>query len=169
MEVLTPEADGKAVGPIIQTDFVGPDCQHSYGLSIYFPWARPIEDACEHVIKNYQTYAFVTELGRSSWLQFLDAYFEKTLRPKRTIPLAAESSFDVDEAFKAITSTYNPVAFPSSVPRYDSAVLEGGKTSPGDASGYAGCSVIKNYSRDFPITQRVLRVFANAKRGKRKK
>jgi hypothetical protein len=168
MEVLTPETDGNAVGPIVQADFFGPDCQYSYGLSIYFPWTRPIEDACEHVIKNYQTYAFVTELGRGSWLQFLDAYFEKTSRPKREIVLTPEPAFDVQKTLRAVTSTYNPIAFPSSVPQFDSAVLRGGKVSPADASGSGGFSVIKNYSRDFPITQRALRVFANARRRKKR-
>src|SRR5690349_3495464 len=167
MAVLTPETDGTAVGPIVQTDFFGPDCQYSYGLTIYFPWTRPIEDACEHVIKNYQTYAFVTEIGRGSWLQFLEAYFEKTLRPKRGIPLPVAPSLGDEETLNAITSTYNPVAFPSSVPHFDSAVLN--KTSPADASGYGGYSVIKNYSRDFPITPRALRVFANARQGKKRK
>ncbi len=67
-------------GPIVQADFSGPDCQFAYGLSIYFPWARPVEDAREHVIKNYRNYAFVTELGGASWLQFLNAYFKETMR-----------------------------------------------------------------------------------------
>lgn len=169
MEVLTPETDGATPGPIVQADFFGPDCQYSYGLSIYFPWTRPIEDACEHIIKNYQTYAFVTEIGRDSWLRFIEAYFDKTLRPKRDFPVPAEIPADFEETLNAITSTYNPVAFPSSVPHFDSAVLRLGKVSPADASGYGGCSVIKNYSRDFPITPRALRVFAHARQGKQRK
>ena len=164
--VLTAETDGTTEGPIVQTDFFGPDCQYSYGLSIYFPWTKPIEDACEHVIKNYQTYAFVTEIGRSSWLRFLEAYFEKTLRPKRDIPMSVDPPVDLQETLNAITLTYRPAAFPSSVPHFDSAVL--GKVSPADSSGYGGSSVIKNYSRDFPITPRALRVFANARKGKRR-
>lgn len=168
MKVLTPETDGKGVGPILQADFFGPDCQYSYGLSIYFPWTRPIEDACDHVIKNYQGYTFVTELCGASWLQFLDAYFEKTKRPKRPVELKSKPSYEVEETLKAVTSTYNPIAFPSSAPQYDSAVLVPGKVSPADASGYGGYSVIKNYARDFPITERTLKVFANARRGKKR-
>lgn len=165
--VLTAETDGATQGPIVQTDFFGPDSQYSYGLTIYFPWTKPIEDACEHVIKNYQTYAFVTEIGRSSWLQFLEAYFEKTLRPKRPIPMPDELPSDLQETLNAITLTYRPSVFPSSVPHFDSAVL--GKVSPADSSGYGAGSVIKNYSRDFPITPRALRVFANARQGTRKR
>lgn len=170
MEVLTPEIDGNAVGPIVQADFFGPDCQYSNGLSIYFPWTRPVEDSYEHVIRNYQGYAFVTELSGASWLEFLDAYFEKTLRPKRPIALPSERSQDVEETLNSITSRYNPIAFPSSGPQNDSAVLlPPAKVSPADASGNGGYSVIKNYSRDFPITARALRVFADARRRKRRK
>ena len=169
MEVLTPETDGKAVGPIVQADFFGPDCQYSYGLSIYFPWTRPVEDSYEHVIRNYQGYAFVTELCGASWVEFLDAYFEKTLRPKRPITLHPGSSQDVEETLKAFTSTYNPIAFPSSVPQNDNAVLlPPGKVSPAAASGYGGYSVIKNYSRELPVTERALKVFADARRRKRR-
>ena len=169
MEVLTPETDGKAVGPIVQADFFGPDCQYSNGLSIYFPWTRPVEDSYEHVIRNYQGYAFVKESCGASWLEFLDAYFEKTLRPKRPITLPSAPSQDVEETLNSITSRYNPITFPSSGPQNDSAVLMQGKVSPADASGYGGYSVIKNYSRDFPITERALRVFADARRRKRRK
>jgi len=165
MKVLTPET---GEGPILQADFFGADCQHSYGLSIYFPWTRPVEDAYEHAVRNYRNYAFVTELCGASWLDFLNAYFEKTLRPKRQIALPAEVSAEVEETLKTVTLRYNPIAFPSSVPINDSAVLQG-KVSPADASGYGGYSVIKNYSRDFPITERVLRVFADARPRKKKK
>lgn len=163
IDVLTPETDEKAVGPIVQADFFGPDCQYSNGLSIYFPWTRPIEDACDHAIRNYQGYTFVTDLSGASWLQFLNAYFEHTLRPKRPVELYCEPADDVAETLKAVTSTYNSMAFPSSTPLYDSAVLVPGKVSPADASGYGGYSVIKNYSRDFPITERRLRTFAKCK------
>ena len=97
-------------GPIVQADFAGPDCQFSYGLSIYFPWARPVEDAQEHVIKNYRNYAFVTELAGASWLQFLNAYFEQTKRlrlPVRdTLSQADKKTWDFAEA------AFKPFAFP---------------------------------------------------------
>ena len=150
--VLTPEtSDGEGVGPIVQADFFGPDCQYSYGLSVYFPWTRPVEDVHEHVIRNYQSYVFVTELGGGSWLQFLDAYFEKTLRPKREIALNCE-------VLKFATLIYKPITSPSAAPEYTSTALTG-KVSPADASGYSGYSFIKNYSRDFSITERALKVF----------
>jgi hypothetical protein len=165
MTLLTPES---GEGPILQADFFGADCQHSYGLSIYFPWTRPVEDAYEHAVRNYRNYAFVTELFGASWLDFLNAYFEKTLRPKRQIALPPQVSAEVEETLKTITLRYNSIAFPSSAPVNDSAVLQG-KVSPADASGYGGYSVIKNYSRDFPITERVLRLFTDARSRKKKR
>lgn len=165
MDVLNPK---KALGPIVQADFFGPDCQYSYGLSIYFPWTRPVEDAYEHAVRNYQNYTFVTELSGASWLDFLDAYFEKTLRPKRPVAFRPKPSAAVEKTLKTITLRYNPIAFPSSVPQNDSAVLQG-KVSPADASGSGGYSVIKNYSRDFSMTERTARVFADARRRTRRK
>jgi hypothetical protein len=162
IRVLTPGTDKEPAGPIVQADFFGPDCQYSYGLSIYFPWAKPIEDLSEQVLKNYQTYAFETELYGASWLQFLDDYFKKTLRTAREITPDSASSYE--ETLRRVRLRYNPIAYPNGAPAYESSALIGGKVSPADASGYSGYytySVIKNYSRDFSITERALKVFAN--------
>jgi len=162
MEVLTPEngkRNGKnKVGPVIQADFVGPDCQYSYGLSIYFPWSRPVEDPKEHFIKNYQTYAFVTELCGASWLQFLDDYFKKTMRPKREIEIGP----DLKDEHEFAKSMFRPMAFRSGQTQYPVSALTG-KDNPADAGGEFSYSFIKNYSRDFAITERALKVFTNAK------
>jgi hypothetical protein len=146
-------------GPIVQADFSGPDTQYSYGLSIYFPWARPIEDAREHVIKNYRNYAFVTELGGVSWLQFLNAYFKATRReplPVRdNLPSTEQKTWDfAAAAFKPLALS-GPVAVPG-------AALTG-KDSPADAGGEFTYSTIKNYPRGFAISRRALKVFANEK------
>lgn len=170
IEVLTPEKTGeKPLGPIMQADFFGPDCQYSHGLSIYFPWTRPVEDAREHFIRNYQTYAFVTELSGASWLHFLEAYFRRTLRPKRELVFDSKPAFDVQEALRFATSRYKPMAFHSSPRESPSTSLEGGKVSPADASGSFSYSFIKNYPRDLAITQRALKVFANEKGRKNNK
>jgi hypothetical protein len=153
-------------GPIVQADFSGPDCQYAYGLSIYFPWARPVEDASEHVIKNYRNYAFVTELSGASWLQFLNAYFEKTLRkPPRKIGQLN----DVEEqTWNFAAAAYKPFACHTGSAAAPGAALTPGKVSPADASGDFSYSFIKNYSRDFAISRRALKVFSNGK-GRRKK
>jgi hypothetical protein len=46
--------------------------------------------------------------------------------------------------------------------------LTGGKTSPADASGDFSYSYIKNYSRDFAITERALKVFEEDEKGPKK-
>jgi Clostripain family len=163
IEVLTPQSDKQSIGPIVQADFVGPDCQYSNGLSIYFPWSRPVEDAREHFIRNYQTYAFVTELYGASWLQFLDDYFKKTMRPKRDIVI--DKRYQEEHEFAK--SMFRPFAFRSGQTQYPVSALTG-KDNPADAGGEFSYSFIKNYSRDFAITERALKVFTNEK-GRKKK
>jgi hypothetical protein len=163
-EALRPARNKADRRSILQADFFGPDCQYSYGLSIFFPWARPVEDANEHVIKNYRTYAFVTELGGASWLQFLEAYFEKTKRKKRKVRISKE----YQETLKFATSMFRPIASRIGPPASPISALTAGKTSPADASGDFSYSFIKNYWRDFVITERALKVFANEK-GRKKK
>jgi len=165
IRVLKPETDSTKRGPIVQADFFGPDCQYSHGLSIYFPWARPVEDASEHFIRNYQTYAFVTELGGTSWLDFLEDYFEETKRDKREIRIPDE----LEETLKRATAMFKPMAFRSGAPAVNTpTALTGGKTSPADASGDFSYSFIKNYSRDFAITERALKVFEEDEKGQKK-
>ena len=65
-------------------------------------------------------------------------------------------------AFKPFAAHSGPTAAPS-------AALVGGKSSPADASGDFSYSFIKNYSRDFAISRRALKVFRNAKGKKKKK
>jgi len=148
----------QVVGPIVQADFSGPDCQYSHGLSIYFPWAKPVEDASEHVIRNYRNYAFVTELPGASWLQFLNAYFEKTERTPRAIKLTK----DEQETWNFAAAAYKPFACQSGPTAITSAALTG-KDSPADAGGTFSYSFVKNYSRDFVISNRALKVFGNEK------
>jgi len=151
-------------GPIVQADFFGPDCQYSHGLSIYFPWARPVEDASEHFLRNYETYAFVTELEGDSWLDFLEAYFEETEREKRETRIPDE----LKETLKRATAMFKPMAFRTGTSGTPATALTGGKTSPADASGDFSYSFIKNYSRDFAITARALKVFEEDEKGPRK-
>jgi hypothetical protein len=164
--VLTPESDALTDGPIVQADFSGPDCQYSHGLSIYFPWTRPVEDASEHVLKNYRNYAFVTELPGASWLHFLNDYFKATLRkPMREI---GELDDDEQETWNFAAAAYKPFACHTG-PTAATGALIPAKVSPADASGDFSYSFIKNYSRNFAISRRALKVFANEKGRKKKK
>lgn len=162
--VLKPETNSTRRGPIVQADFFGPDCQYSRGLSIYFPWAKPVEDANEHFIRNYETYAFVTELDGGSWLEFLETYFEETERNKREVHIPEE----LQETLRRATAMFKPMAFRTAASATPATALTGGKTSPADASGDFSYSFIKNYSRDFAITARALKVFEEDEKGQKK-
>ena len=84
---------------IIHSENFGSEFPYSHGLSIYFPWSRPVEtvsngntetgsgEGDEHkvegILERYRKYAFSTELGDNSWISFLETYFEKTRRRTR--------------------------------------------------------------------------------------
>ena len=167
MDILKPENGSKGIGPIVSTDYVGPDVQYSHGLSIYFPWSRPREDENDKVIENYEGYAFTSDLAASlTWFKFLKTYFEKTERPDRATE--EQKSDDPNSKYKeqgytellqvARASFAGDIAtgirdvFPTNV-------LEG-KVSPTDSSGGAcSCASTKNYSRLFSMSPDVAPIF----------
>jgi len=57
---------------VLSSCYSGPDYQYSYGVSIYFPWAR--------VAPSYAKLKFG---GDSHWAEFLKTYTEQTRRPAR--------------------------------------------------------------------------------------
>jgi len=89
---------------IISSEFMGPAYQYSRGLSVYFPWTRPIGD--RRILREYAHYRFHQEYEpdkqhvqqqdfnvgapppndagskkpEHSWLTFLETYFDATLR-----------------------------------------------------------------------------------------
>lgn len=88
---------------IVAAEFLGPSYQYSRGLSVYFPWTRPVGD--RRILSEYAHYKFHTEFEPErqpgypdpektvenrrgdkdakrprSWLSFLQSYFDKTLR-----------------------------------------------------------------------------------------
>lgn len=169
IDILKPE---NANGPMVCTDYVGPDVQFSHGLSIYFPWSDPVEDENDRVFKLYGEYAFTKELKKldatKTWLKFLTDYFDKTKRPdrifeeKRAEPASSkfgELSYEtlitnLRQSFPAITATSTRDFFPMSA-------LEG-KITPSDSTGGAcSCASMKNYSRDFSLSPGAATVFNN--------
>lgn len=98
---------------VVQSQHFGSRYQYSHGLSIYFPWSEPAdddpvqnsaaqaqcappapeadpkapEDATQRILSNYRNYAFTAEFEQdapdSSWLSFLELYFEVTKRSSR--------------------------------------------------------------------------------------
>ncbi len=88
--------------PIIHSRHSGSLSQYSQGLSIYFPWSRPIETIAkgskdaktgdkkksndEGILERYKEYQFTTELkelGGDTWFDFLESYFKETQRQSR--------------------------------------------------------------------------------------
>lgn len=157
----------------------GPTYQYSHGLSIYFPWSRPIDDGVNDVIGKYKTYEFTKELvgGRSksednSWLSFLEAYFEKTRRASRE----AEDSGKAQPYGRAQVVKGATVAvmrggisvgvasngasagdsLPPGGPTGKPSPSLTGKTSPSDSGGVGcSCASIKNYPTQFPVFKEV--------------
>ena len=78
-------------GLIVRSDYFGPLFQYSRGLSIYFPWAPPVQDVPalpgDDILQRYNEYNFTKEFKNGSvddsWLGFLNSYFKETRRPSR--------------------------------------------------------------------------------------
>ena len=153
---------------VIQSENFGSKAQYSHGLSIYFPWSRPIEtlpngnkkagtgvmerfqDEEKGVLERYSEYAFTKELRPNTWLDFLESYFDETKRLSRK----AENGKSVRSNRKEFAAAR--ASFPRSGPL--SGVLSEGKPSPllaigdGKPSPLVGigcaCPSIKNYPEE---------------------
>lgn len=91
---------------IVHSCHFGSKYQYSHGLSVYFPWSRPLDDAppanvpltlqarqsepginADGILDRYRRYAFNAELGKEdqdqSWITFLEDYFKSTERKTR--------------------------------------------------------------------------------------
>lgn len=165
IETLKPDC----TGPIVCTDYVGPDLQYSHGLSIYFPWSEPRADENDKVMDQYTDYAFTEALtAQPTWLQFLKTYFNKTERPNRMKEEQADTASKysepgyitlmdkLDDSFPAMTVT--------STRDFSSTTVLEGKVSPPDSTGGAcSCASMRNYSRDFSMSPGAATVFENTK------
>lgn len=65
--------------------FSGAAFQYSHGLSIYFPWTRPVGGTMWD--KEYAEYRLNT---KTRWREFLNIYFEKTMRKTRDAEMRAD-------------------------------------------------------------------------------
>jgi hypothetical protein len=143
-------------GLVIRSDSFGSQYQYSHGLSVYFPWSRPVENVSngdtdnvqkgktgeekkiKGILERYKTeYCFTTEFGRSSWFSFLNSYFDETKR-KKTRDEEEGKVIKREEKVK-IDSSYS-----SGMLRVGSLALAPEKPSP--SSGLdCTCQSIKNY------------------------
>lgn len=170
MEQLKP-ANGRVTGPIVRADYVGPDVQYSHGLSIYFPWSKPLDDENNRVMKNYEDYTFITDSATpKTWLSFLCTYFAKTRRPDRV----AEEDRANDPSSKYQDHEYRNMLvvaqtrFPKEVSGrrrnyHPTTALEGKVSPPDSTGGGCACASSKNYSRKFTMSPGVASVFADSK------
>ena len=79
---------------ILRQTFVGPESQYAHGLSVFFPWAEPLES--QFWKDEYQNYKFNRSSpapnapSPNSWMNFLETYFEATRRD----PIRAEQEVE---------------------------------------------------------------------------
>ena len=98
---------------IISAEFLGPSYQYSRGLSVYFPWTRPVGD--RRIMAEYNRYRFHKDFAASnqkSWLDFLNSYFEKTMR----IPSIQEKDIRRTLPTRGTTCPHTPPCPPMSPP-----------------------------------------------------
>jgi hypothetical protein len=63
---------------VVRSKFTGPTYQYSRGLSVFFPWSAPTNT--DFWPATYEEYEFNKATG---WGEFLEAYFEQTMRKPR--------------------------------------------------------------------------------------
>lgn len=157
---------------VVQSDHFGPLSQYSHGLSIFFPWSRPVREEPfvldDNMLSRYENYEFTKALGNNSWLSFLDDYFTATQRKSREDEDGKPVEKMVEAAVAAAAVSGNGTS-PTAIgvmaagivdalaPRKDSPALAKDspalKDSPRLSDG-CGCSV-KNYPMKFSISPRV--------------
>jgi hypothetical protein len=168
---LRPQSGSQTDGPVVSADFIGPDCQYSHGLSIYFPWSDPVADENDRVLMNYGDYEFTRVVGPRYWLEFLKTYFTDTRREDR---LTEERKYgDEDATYQTdpdyvkalnIASTSFAAAVETNTHEFMSTSALEGKVSPPDSGGGAcSCASTKNYSREFSMSPGVSTVFNGRK------
>lgn len=83
LEMLRKGVEGDDNGLIVRSDFVGPAYQYAHGLSVYFPWSRPLTN--EFWPTQYNEYKFISAFAdpKHSWSAFLETYFDTTRRRTR--------------------------------------------------------------------------------------
>lgn len=154
MEALAPNDDNL----IIYSRAAGPEYQYAHGLSVFFPWSKPLDGS--PIMDQYPSYKFEAE---TEWFEFLTEYFEATRRltnKSEMIKVVRAAALERGEP-----TPPKPVQSPEEILSEDIANLvfsvEGQlnrssvadilepKTHPPDPMGdECTCSPIKNFPRD---------------------
>ena len=141
---------------IVRANFAGPEYQYARGLSVYFPWSRPVDDFLE----RYAGYQLIQpNTDRVTWLHFLKEYFRRTLREsisvERSKPIEklGEKVPDLADAAELelfedqIAVVYGQATAPATIQTLDSDRPV--KTDVTDPLGSGSPTpAIKNYPRD---------------------
>ncbi len=169
---------------VIHSDNFGSKYQYSHGLSVYFPWSRPLENAGngnantnDGILDRYKDYEFETDLGGDSWLSFLESYFEETKREKTRRAEDIEAGEKENRIAKSRSTEFSIAfnTFDQFGPLATSLAPEDpDKTNPITGPGCA-CPSIKNYpqveekpkkkskkkltAKEFSITESTLEAF----------
>ena len=130
---------------IICTEFAGPEYQYAHGLSLYFPWSMPNAD--RRILEEYKEYKISGEEFETTWLDFLNAYWEKTMRQPSRVEQRKPNLGPVQELYEDKIS----LVYTQEGPRSAQNALDGrGKTDPKDPTGGdCDCPSIKNYPNDI--------------------
>ena len=162
---------GDSEGIVRHADNFGTEYQYARGLSIYFPWSKPIDDrratvspeqdfneatqrqaTRKTILENYRDYAFTQELGEDhSWLSFLKAYWQDTRRAPRNG--TREKYYNKIRVDLKLSDTAARKVFDDAEDMFNNGVLKRTpelKKSP-DVGTDCTCPTIKNYPTNrFP-------------------
>ncbi|HEY6232581.1 MAG TPA: clostripain-related cysteine peptidase [Pyrinomonadaceae bacterium] len=173
---------------VVRQEFFGWKYQYSHGLSIYFPWAEPLEvenvtetpvtierrpgqksvaaegtPAARSIMERYQDYEFTQVFKKEglSWFDFLNAYFNSTQRKLRTedVPAPVLSLFEF--AGPGEVATLNTTAATSFLDHKASGEQGSGDNKPVPSIGSdCGCSSIKNFHTKSAGNGRRIKAFS---------
>ena len=160
-------------GLIVLSDNFGWQYQYAHGLSIYFPWIRPLGDEETGPFSKYQSYAFNSDFSGHTWDTFLEEYWIKTMRAsepdneaqEKTMRApedrASEKEFERTEFDGIMEVRPSNLGFPSNpVGAYNKP--GGGYNKPGGSMAESPCICpsIKNFPQTVKLNRRVRKVSA---------
>jgi Clostripain family len=172
---LLRKEDSGGGGIIVESEFAGPEHQYSNGLSVFFPWSRPVSD--RPILEEYEQYKFNTALAavekESTWFKFLETYFEATKRRPRKLEVdkaagpgvVASRELNKEQQDKAelaedlLSLVFNDEGRLSLDPSTADVLKIGTRDPTGDE---CTCGSIKNYPRDTrALTEKAQQAGAN--------
>ncbi|HYY93415.1 MAG TPA: clostripain-related cysteine peptidase [Pyrinomonadaceae bacterium] len=133
-------------GLVLRSGFAGPSYQYSRGLSVYFPWSQPSNE--DFWPTEYKGYKF----EETGWRDFLQRYFDNTMRDPRVKlegdaqSYASDNSFTLNQTLlEGITGHIFERGEPGQLGKGGGSDATG-KGGGSDASGDdCDCPSIKNY------------------------